>query len=418
MRAAKVWGYLLVLLVFAVGCQFDDPASGPVVERLDAPAAPGSGQPRLYTAADGTVWMSWLASVNDSTHALRYATITDTVWSTPTTVATGTDWFVNWADLPSVRPLPDGRAAAHYLQSNGPRGLAYAVRITQTTGGAWHEAVTPHADGTPTEHGFVSMVPWPDDRLLAVWLDGRAMSGGGRDEIALRSAVLDTNGTVQKRSLVDGRTCECCATSTVRVGTEALVAYRDRSEGEVRDISVTRFDGETWSEPTRLHADGWTIEGCPVNGPALAAQEERVVAAWFTAAERVPRVKAAFSTDGGRHFTAPVVAAEGATTGRVDAVLLDDGSAVVSWLGTADDRGRVRVRRVWPDSSVSEPVTLATLPSAARSVGFPKVVRSGGFLYGAWVGKDGATSRVQTARLPTSAVPRIPENESGLVTPP
>ena len=348
--------------------------------------------------------MSWVDPVDDSTHALRYATLDGTTWSRPTTVATGTDWFVNWADLPSVRPLPGGRIAAHYLESNGSSALAYAVRITQRAGGAWHEAVTPHNDGTPTEHGFVSMVPWPDDRLLAVWLDGRNLSGDGHGggDMTLRSAVLDSNGTVQRRHLVDDRTCECCATSTVRMGDGALVAYRGRTDEEIRDIRLARFDGEQWSAPTRLHDDGWQIEGCPVNGPALAAQGDRVVAAWFTAAGGVPRVKATFSTDGGRSFAAPIVVAKGQPKGRVDAVLLNDGRGAISWLGTGDGHGRVQVRAVRPDGGRSAPVTLATLPSAARSVGFPKMVRSGDFLYGTWVGTEGTTSQVQTVRVPTS----------------
>ena len=406
MHTLRVLGGVLALLVFAVGCQSDGSAPEPAAERLETPAAPGSGQPRLYTALGGTVWMSWVDPVDDSTHALRYATLDDSTWSVPTTVATGTDWFVNWADLPSVRPLPGGRLAAHYLESNGASALAYAVRITQRAGGTWHEAVTPHNDGTPTEHGFVSMVPWLDGQLLAVWLDGRNLSGDGHGggDMTLRSAVLDSTGTVQARHLVDDRTCECCATSTVRMGDEALVAYRGRTDDEIRDIRLARFDGERWSEPTRLHADDWQIEGCPVNGPALAAQSERVAAAWFTAAGGVPRVKAAFSTDGGRRFTDPVVVAEGQTKGRVDVVLLDDGSAVVSWLGTAGDRGVVQVRTIRSDGRRSTPTTLATLRSAARRTGFPKLVRSGNFLYGAWVGQEDGKSQVQTVRISTSDV--------------
>lgn len=401
---------MVVLALLVAGCQPDAPAPpAPAGERLDAPVSPGSGQPRLYTAPDGTVWMSWLAPVDDSTHALRYATRTGTAWSAPTTVATGADWFVNWADLPSVRPLPGGRAAAHVLQSTGSSALAYAVRVTQRAGdGTWHAPVTPHTDDSPTEHGFVSMVPGPDERLLTVWLDGRNMTGDGHGHgtMTLRSAVLDSTGTVQQRHLIDRRTCECCATSAVRVGDEVLLAYRDRTEDEIRDISLARFDGDTWSEPTRLHADGWTIEGCPVNGPALAAQDERVVAAWFTAAGGTPRVKAAFSTDGGRRFTEPATVAEGQTKGRVDAVLLDDGAAV-SWLESAGDRGRVRVRTVRADSTLSPAVTMAQLSGASRRVGFPKMVRSGSDLYGAWVAPDSTASapQVQVARMRLSRLP-------------
>ncbi|PQJ36483.1 hypothetical protein BSZ35_13430 [Salinibacter sp. 10B] len=378
-------------------------------EMLTPPVTPGSGQPRLQVDSEGTMWLSWLAPLGgEDQYALRYTRRTDTRWTDPATVATGTDWFVNWADLPSVHPLPDGRIAAHYLESNGERALAYAVRITQTTGdGTWHPPVTPHRDATPTEHGFVSLLPWENHQLLTVWLDGRKMSddGHGQGEMTLRGAVLDSTGTVTHRAVLDSRTCECCATSAVRIGAEALVAYRDRSTEEIRDIHLVRFDGEQWSDPMPLHDDGWKIEGCPVNGPVLAAQDGRVVAAWFTAANGKPRVKTAFSDNGGHQFTEPVIVADGQTKGRVDAVLLDDGTAIVSWLGEQEDRGVIQVRAVSPDGPTSPPKTIGTVPSASRSVGFPQLVRRKEQLYGAWVGPDSAdASTVRVVRTPISAV--------------
>lgn len=396
-----------------IGCSSaESPSSSVQVEALEAPVAPGSGQPRLYTGPEETVWMSWVEPTADDEHALRFATLSDTTWSEPQTVASGADWFVNWADLPSVRPLSDGRIAAHYLASNGSSALAYEVRITQTgADGRWQEAVVPHQDGTETEHGFVSLLPWHSNRLLAVWLDGRNMagSGGGHGggEMTLRSAVLDSTGTVDRRHEVDGRTCECCATSAVRVDGDALVAYRDRSDDELRDIRVTRFDGDQWSSPTLVHADEWQIEGCPVNGPALAAEGDRVAAAWFTAADDRPRVQVAFSSDGGRTFTEPSPVVEGETQGRVDAVLLDDGGGAVSWLEQMEEGGAVRLRTVGPDGAPGPATTVARLPSTARQVGFPKMVRQGGHLYLAWVGMPGEESgqtRVQTARMTTEDI--------------
>jgi hypothetical protein len=346
----------------------------------------------------------------DSGDALRYASLNADTWSEPTTVATGTDWFVNWADLPSVVPLPGGRAAAHYLKSNNQRSngrvlLAYDIHITQrSAAGDWPAAVTLHNDSTQTEHGFVSMVPWQEDSLLAVWLDGRKRKGGGA--MTLRGAVLGADGTVSERAQIDRRTCECCATSAVRVGNEALVAYRDRSEEEVRDIRLVRFDGTEWSDPTRLHADGWQIAGCPVNGPALAARGDRVAAAWFTAAEGRPRVRGAISSDRGREFSAPVEVGGKKPEGRVDVVLLDDGAAAVSWLESTEQGGAVRVRVVRPDASTGPVRTLARLPSASRAIGFPKMVRHDGTLYLAWVqpGAEDSEAQVRVARTPVDRI--------------
>ena len=59
---------------------------------------------------------------------------------------------------------------------------------------------------------------------------------------------------------------------------------------QVRDIQLARFDGRNWSRQGALHADGWKIAGCPVNGPQLAAARDSVGAAWFTAAANAGQV--------------------------------------------------------------------------------------------------------------------------------
>lgn len=182
----------------------------------------------------------------------------------------------------------------------------------------------------------------------------------------------------------------------MRTGGDALVAYRDRAEDETRNIRLVRFNGTAWSDPTLLHDDGWQIEGCPVNGPALAAQGETVVVAWYTAPGGTPRVHVAFSRDGGRQFGDPIVAAEGNLQGRVDIVHLPDGSAVVSWLGERGGDAALRVRRVQEDGTRGSPVRMAALSSTSRGIGMPRLVRRGDHLYAAWTGE---TSGVQVARI-------------------
>src|SRR3546814_12785264 len=71
-------------------------------------------------------------------------------------------------------------------------------------------------------------------------------------------------------------------------------------------------------------AENWKIAGCPVNGPAIAAAGNDAVVAWYSAANDVPKVQVARSTDAGDSFAAPVVVDEGeAVQGRPD-VALDD----------------------------------------------------------------------------------------------
>jgi len=103
--------------------------------------------------------------------------------------------------------------------------------------------------------------------------------------MTLRTAQITASGIIEGETLLDPRVCDCCPTATVLCPDgSVLVAYRDRSEEEVRDIAVTRYKGGAWSTPRVVHRDEWKIAGCPVNGPALAVSDSLVALAWFTMA--------------------------------------------------------------------------------------------------------------------------------------
>ena len=249
------------------------------------------------------------------------------------------------------------------------------------SGATWQETITPHRDGTATEHGFVSLVPWTENRTALVWLDGRDMADGSDDHhggdhagaMTLRFAALGAGGRLTEEALLDARTCDCCQTAAARTSGGLVVAYRDRSEGEIRDIAVTRLQGGTWTSPEILHEDGWQISGCPVNGPSLDAQGKRVAVAWFTAADGVPRVHVAFSDDGGATFSEPTIVNGGTPLGRVDVVLRPGGSALVSWLERAGEQAAIRLRTVAPDGH-----------TRGRSRRWPRRARRGPAVFRAW----------------------------------
>ena len=173
--------------------------------------------------------------------------------------------------------------------------------------------------------------------------------------------------------------------------------YRDRTEGEIRDIGIVRLADGAWSEPRALFEDNWKIEGCPVNGPAVAAHKDRVVAVWFTMAGNTPRVRLAFSTNGGQSFGLPVRIDDGNPLGRVDVVMRDDGGALVAWLEVAGERAQIRVRPVGKDATPGEALTVAE-SSPERASGFPVMTRAGGGAFIAWT-DSGKTSTVRTARI-------------------
>jgi hypothetical protein len=369
---------------------------------LPSPAAPGSAEPHLVAGPDGRVYLSWLEPGADSSHALRLAVLEGDAWSAPRTVAQGKDWFVNWADFPSVAVLPDGRLAAHWLEKSGAEKYAYDVRIaTSADGGAtWSAPVTPHRDGLPAEHGFVSL--WAQgDSLAAVWLDGRKYAAGENggaptEETMLAATTIARDGGLGAELRLDPRICDCCQSGVAVTSEGPLVVYRDRSAEEIRDVYVVRRVNGAWTEPRPVHADGWHIPACPVNGPQADADGRRVAVAWFTGARDTSKVLVAFSDDAGAAFSAPVRVDGGNPAGRVDVELVD-GAALVSWIERTGEGAEVRVRRVARDGTLGPPRVVAS-SSAERASGFPRMTRAGDALVLAWT-EPGTPSTVRVARL-------------------
>ena len=374
-------------------------------DSIQSPAGPGSAQPGLAVDDNGRVYLSWLEPA-DSGHALRFAVHDGAKWSEARTIVARSDFFVNWADFPSLRVLDGGRLAAHWLQRNGRGTYAYGVRIAQSSdaGRTWSPAIVPHRDTAQVEHGFVAM--WREaGRLGLVWLDGRKFSKEGHDasnEMMVLSTTILPNGTLGTESRLDERSCDCCQNAAAMTSQGPIVAYRNRSAEEIRDIYVARRVGSAWSTGVPVHNDNWKIAACPVNGPALAARGNRVALAWFTAANDSARVKVAFSDDAGVKFSAPVRVDGGLPAGRVDVALLPDGAALVTWVErVGGDTAAVRARRVSPDGRAGAPFTIAA-SSAARASGFPRLAITSQHAMFAWT-QPGRPSAVRVARVPLSS---------------
>jgi hypothetical protein len=353
------------------------------------------------------VILSWVE--RDGVNAiLRFAERTATGWSAPRTVASGSNWFVNWADVPSVVRLANGAIVGHWLQKNGPDNYAYDVRLSysQDDGKTWSRSFTPHADGTRTEHGFASMFQMPGAGLGLVWLDGRAMKpqaghgdhGAGGGAMSVRFAAFDGHWKSVSEGPVDLRVCECCPTAAAVTSDGPIAAFRNRTEDETRDIYVSRLENGKWTEPKAVRADGWKIDACPVNGPMLSARGRDVAIAWFSAKDDQGRAFVAFSNDAGRTFTPPIRLDDNGALGRVDVELMPDGAAVGSWIELADQRAQFRARRITRSGSRSPSTTVSDLP-AGRASGYPRMALNGDELIFAWTESAEGGTRVRTAAM-------------------
>ena len=376
------------------------------VEPVASPAGDASAQPQLTASADG-VLLSWLETAGAQT-TLKYAARTATGWSNATAVASGRDFFTNWADVPSVVRLSDHTLVAHWLQETDADAEAYDLRLSRSAddGRTWSPAFSPHHNGTKSEHGFATLFDRREGGLGLVWLDGRAMTppaARGEEstgDMRLMAASFDRGWTQRAEEAIDTRVCECCPTAAALTSEGVIVAFRNRSDDETRDIYVSRLVGGAWTAPAAVHNDGWHLNGCPVNGPAVSAIGRDVGIAWFTAPDDQGHAFVAFSQDVGRTFAAPVRVDDEGSIGRVDVELLPDGSAVVAWIELADRRAAFKVRRVERSGQRSAAVTVTEL-AGNRSSGYPRMARHDRELVFAWIG-TGDRLRVQTgvARLP------------------
>lgn len=365
---------------------------------LDVPAKNSSAEPFLFSD-DSTAYLTWVEK-SDSGATLKFSVLENDSWTIPQTIAHGSNWFVNWADYPMLAARGQ-HLIAHFLDRSGDNKYAYDVKITLSSdqGRTWTSPKILHDDNKKAEHGFVTLLPYGDN-FLATWLDGRntAMEGmenmdhHGHGAMSLRAALLDPAGNKISEWELDDKTCDCCQTTACMTSNGPVVIYRDRSDDEVRDMSIVRLVDNKWTSPVPIHKDGWKISGCPVNGPRVASKGSTLAVAWFSMASDTARVNVKFSRDGGAVFGPLIRIDEGNAIGRVDIDLLDESTALVTWM----EGEKIMLATVTSSGEMQETTTLAS-SSEARSSGFPQlaIIKSQAVI--AWT--DDAEKKVKTVIL-------------------
>jgi len=388
-------------------------------------AAANSAQPSIVSDNEDGFILTWQQR-SDSGASLHFAQLDgDGQVQHRGVVARSTTehpWFVNWADFPSLAVLDNGDWVTFWLQKRSPATYAYDVHLTRSTdrGRSWSEPLIVHRDATASEHGFVSLVPAGEDRVLAIWLDGRNMAADatghghgdapGAAAMTLRSAIVDRAENISDEAEIDARTCDCCSTDAARMGDETLLIYRDRSVDEIRDMQFSvRGRMSAWSQPRLVHADGWKIAGCPVNGPALAVNGRRALAVWTTMHGEALSVRAAI---GGMRGFGPMIELEhGARTlGRVDAASWGRSRFLVSWVGAdlmpegnmmqspETEVTTLRLDVLDHRAKIAERAVLATFPKGSNP-GTPRIATSGKNAIAVWTESDQGVTAIRAVLI-------------------
>lgn len=392
------------------------PASSPL-QGLASAASDDSAFPQLAADGRGGVFMTWLETLQGGAgHRLRLSHRKQGgAWEDPSTVHEGKDFWRNWADFPGLGVFGDGAVMVHWLARSGEATYDYNImaRITKDGGRTWGEPFLVNTDGKKAEHGFVSFAA-TDKGMGVTWLDGRETKGmshegehatAGAGAMTLRFAEFLSDGTRARETRLDAKVCDCCQTAMVNTSKGLLAAYRDRSDTELRDISLIRPLAEK-IEPREFSKDGWKINACPVNGPALASNGDTVTAVWFTMGGKA-RVRAAVSRDGGDTFSPPLDVDGAFPLGRVDVAILPGGESLLSWLGRGEG-GSAEIKAAFIDpGGALKPAFKVASASTARASGFPRLELSGDEVVFAWTEvlsvAEGSSappaSRVRTASM-------------------
>lgn len=392
--------FIFAFSLLCLACTFDHTQSSPDnnAQFIETPCKRG-GEPNLFVSENGQVLLSWIEYENDSTDVLLFSYLGLDRWSPPREIARGKNWFVNWADFPAVVSFRenDQNLLAHWLQKSADGTYDYDIHISiSNDGGAtWQPSFILHQDGVNAEHGFVSLISAGDNKVFAAWLDGRNTKNNeiadsdthpnhGQGSMTLRGAYIDANGVITDSHELDAQVCDCCQTTSAMTNEGPVVAYRDRSRNEIRDISIVRpTSGNRWLMPKSIFNDNWKVEGCPVNGPSMDAIDNSVCVAWYTEANAQPQVKVAFSTDNGSNFDLPIIIDDQDPLGRVSSVLVSKDQAVICWLGQREGNAFIHYMSVMSNGEKGERKTLIASASTRKS-GFPQMIVLGDKLIFAW----------------------------------
>jgi len=372
------------------------------VHSIDLPTSTNSAQPFLFSS--DTAILSWIENENDSVYSLNYAKLKGEKWDSVKTITQGTNWFVNWADFPAIAEN-NGNILSHFLQRSAAGTYTYDVQLKlfNVNNDEWSDEFILHTDGTKSEHGFVTMLPYQEDSFFVTWLDGRNTSGGGHGghgggAMTIRAAEVKLDGNIVNEVELDSKTCDCCQTSAAITSNGAIVVYRDRSDDELRDIYITRFKDSVWTKPVAIYNDHWKISGCPVNGPKAVAIKNTLAVSWFTNANATPKVQVIFSNNGGESFKEPITIDEGMPIGRVDVAMIDQENVLVSWVTVHNSKTVVKVVKAHISGKLGTPVIVTEL-DPSRTSGFPQLEVVNTRAYVAWTSISGNKTQVKTAYI-------------------
>jgi len=390
--------FTIIFFFLAISCTSKDV----VVKEIRFLHENSNAQPSLVSG-EGSLSLSWISSNEGNKSTLNFSQLKEGKWTNTQTMATGSNWFVNWADFPA-HAINENLILSSYLKKSDSGTYTYDVILSlqKLSGEKVKEDFLLHTDGVKAEHGFVSIIPNHNQGFFITWLDGRNTVDkdldGYHKPMTIRFAEITNKGDIIDESELDSATCDCCQTSIAVTNKGPVVVYRDRSDKEVRDIYIARKINGIWGVPTPIHNDGWEINGCPVNGPKVASNSNNLAISWFTVSNEKPTVNLSFSKSNGASFGTPIKINDDDAIGRVDVAFLNPQEVLVSYIEGDDVGTYLRIKKVSIDGKVSAPITISKI-DGGRNSGVPQLEILDNEAFIVWTVLKGKKNQLKTVKL-------------------
>ena len=390
--------FTIIFFFLAISCTSKDV----VVKEIRFLHENSNAQPSLVSG-EGSLSLSWISSNEGNKSTLNFSQLKEGKWTNTQTMATGSTWFVNWADFPA-HAINENLILSSYLKKSDSGTYTYDVILSlqKLSGEKVKEDFLLNTDGVKAEHGFVSIIPNHNQGFFITWLDGRNTVDKDLDEyhkpMTIRFAEITNKGDIIDESELDSATCDCCQTSIAVTNKGPVVVYRDRSDKEVRDIYIARKINGIWEVPTPIHNDGWEINGCPVNGPKVASNSNNLAVSWFTVSNEKPTVNLSFSKSNGASFGTPIKINDDDAIGRVDVAFLNPQEVLVSYIEGDDVGTYLRIKKVSIDGKVSAPITISKI-DGGRNSGVPQLEILDNEAFIVWTVLKGKKNQLKTVKL-------------------
>mgnify|MGYP001166778436 CR=1 FL=1 len=378
-----------------------------IIEEISFLYNNNNAQPSLVSNK-GNLSLTWISSDDDMNASLNFRQFKNEGWTNPLRLASGTDWFVNWADFPT-HAVSGNQVLTSYLKKSASGKYTYDVFLSlhNLSGEKVKEDFILNTDGFKAEHGFVSITANESEGFLITWLDGRNTvekdENGDQRPMTIRFAEITKVGDIINETELDSSVCDCCQTSMTFTNKGPLVVYRDRTEEEVRDIYVTRNIDDVWENPIPVHNDGWVIYGCPVNGPKVVSNSNNIAISWFTVSNGIPKVNLSFSESYGSSFGNPIKINDLGAIGRVDTAFLNEKEVIVSYMEGDDDGTYLRIKKVSMDGTISKPITISII-DGGRSTGVPQLEIHDDEIFIVWTIFDNESKQLKAVKLSSKDV--------------